>query len=402
MDSATEVEVRGHVALGYEPVREAFQRNFAEFGDLGASLAVYEGGKCRVDLSAGVADVETGRPWADDTLCLVYSVTKGATAIVVHRLGAQGVLDLDAPVCEIWPEFARNGKQDITTRMLLSHQAGLPAIEKILSREELLAGSPVAAALAEQRPLWEPGSAHGYHALTYGWLLGEVVKRVSGRSVGELFRSEVAEPLELDFYIGLPSSERGRVAKLLPAPAMEPGAIEAIADVDLRQALVARIAEMADPRSVISRALSSNGALPTPDASVWNDPDIYAAEIPAANGIADARSIARMYAACIGEVDGVRILREETVEAATREQSSGTDQVIGVQNRFGSGFMLNSMGSVLPGEQAFGHYGAGGALGYADRATGLALGYVPSRSSNSLTGDPRAVCLMASLEQVKA
>lgn len=198
------IEISGEVASGYEPVRDAFRANFDKHGDVGAAFSLYVRGEKVVDLWGGVADATTGRPWAEDTLQLVYSTTKGATAICAHVLAQSGALDLDAPVAEYWPEFAAEGKGTIPVRWLLSHRSGLPTVDAHLTPADVIEWQPIVAALAAQKPYWEPGTAHGYHALTYGWLVGEVVRRVDGRSLGRFFADEVAAPLGLDFFIGLP------------------------------------------------------------------------------------------------------------------------------------------------------------------------------------------------------
>ncbi|WP_072801670.1 serine hydrolase domain-containing protein [Rhodococcoides yunnanense] len=392
-------QTHGFTAPGFEPVREAFERNFAEFNDTGAAFALYHEGELVVDIWGGLADAEAETPWAQDTIGIVYSATKAATAIVVHQLAEKGLLDLDAPVANVWPEFAAGGKEAVTTRTLLSHRAGLPAIEGDLTLEQLLAGTPVADLLAAQSPVWDPSTSHGYHALTYGWLIGEVVRRATGRTVGELFAENIAVPLNLDFYIGLPSEHVGRVAPLVASTPPAPDFLDAITDPDAKAAILARIGQMMDPTSLLSRTLSSNGLLPTPNAPAWNDPAVYAAEIPAANGIADARSLAKMYAALLGEIDGIRLLEEETVTAAIAEQSEGIDEVTMAQSRFGSGFMLDSEISPLP-THAFGHYGAGGSLGFADPSTGITFGYVTAKLGGTPTGEPRTAGLIAAVGSV--
>jgi CubicO group peptidase (beta-lactamase class C family) len=207
--------VDGTIERGYEAVRDAFAGNFTGRGEAGAACAVYVDGRKVVDLWGGVADHVTGRPWTEDTVNVIWSATKGAVAALVHRLAQQGRIDLDRPVADYWPEFARNGKQDITVRMVLSMRAGLPVIEAPLTFDDLLAGTPVVDALEGQSPIWRPGSAHGYHAFSYGYLLGEIVRRVTGRSVGRAFAEEVAKPLGLDFWIGLPAELEARVARLI-------------------------------------------------------------------------------------------------------------------------------------------------------------------------------------------
>ena len=203
------------MAPGFERVRDVFGDNFENNGDVGAALCVYRHGRKVVDLWGGLADSGTGRPWARDTLQLVYSATKAATATCAHLLAQRGELDLDRPAAHYWPEFAAQGKADIPVRWLLSHRAGLPVTDHPLPLADLLAWDPMAAALAAQRPVWEPGTAHGYHGRTFGWLVGEVIRRVSGRSVGTFFAEEIAAPAGLDFWIGLPAAERGRVSRMV-------------------------------------------------------------------------------------------------------------------------------------------------------------------------------------------
>lgn len=393
------MQVAGTVAPGFEAVRDAFETNFAEHGDVGASCAVYVEGKKVVDLWGGVADPATGRPWGERTVTIVYSVTKGAAAVAVHLLAQRGEIDLDRPVAEYWPEFAAGGKGKVPVRMLLSHQVGLPALAKTLTLDQVLARDPIAEALAEQEPLWEPGTAHGYHALTYGWLLGELVRRVTGRSFSRFFAEEIAGPLGLDFWVGLPEGADADVAKLINAPPPDPNALDAITDPAAKEVALAIGAAMADPQSLFSRALSTNGALPTPDADSWNDPRVHRAEMPGANGITNARSLARMYAACVSAVDGVRLLSDETVRDAMREQSNGPDRVLIGPSRFGTGFMLSGGLAPLMGETSFGHPGAGGALGFADTKTRVGFGYVQNQLGGGPTGEPRTAGLIDALQR---
>jgi CubicO group peptidase (beta-lactamase class C family) len=389
--------VEGTVAAGYEGVREAFERNFVEEGERGASCAVYVDGELKVDLWGGVADAATGRPWTEDTLALVYSATKGATAILCNLLAERGELELDVPVADYWPEFAANGKAGIPVRMLLTHEAGLPVVEARLTREEVLEWTLVVEALAAQAPLWEPGTAHGYHALTCGWLLGEVVRRATGRPLGQLFAELVATPLGLDLFIGLPATEESRVAALLDAPPPDMRAVDQLPDPSLRESVLEMIAAMEDSASLLARALSTNGALPAPDARSWNDPRVRAAELPAANGVTNARSLARMYAACIGEVDGVRLLHPRTLDDATVERVAGPDRVLVVPTRFGTGFTLPSPLFRPLSEASFGHAGAGGALGFADRDAGVGFGYVQNQGGSAPAGDPRTARLVEAI-----
>ncbi len=393
-----DLQLSGRVALGFESVQDAFRANFDQHGDVGASVAVYVDGRCVVDLWGGTADPATQRPWTQDTTTIVYSATKGASAVCVNLLAQRGEVDLDAPVAHYWPEFAAEGKDAITIRQLLSHQAGLAVPAQPLTREQLLAGAPVVEVLARQRPLWEPGTSHGYHALTFGWLLGELVRRVTGRSLGRFFAEEVAGRLGLDFWIGLPADRAATVAPLIDG-VPDPSELDLITDPDAR-ALVLRIAgAMNDPESLFAKALSTNGALPTPDALTWNDPAVYAAELPAANGITNARSLARMYAACVAEVDGFRLLSDDTATRARVEQVNGADRVTIGPSRFGVGFQLASPAVPMLGGDSFGHMGAGGALGFAEPDARVGFGYVQNQLGASMLGEPRTAGLIEALQR---
>lgn len=371
------------MAPGFEPVRDAFAANFAAGTEVGAAFAVYHRGRPVVDLWGGVADVATGRPWQEDTVVLVFSTTKGATAACAHLLAARGQLDVEAPVARWWPEFAAAGKERVTVAHLLAHQAGLAWVDEPMTLEDALAWEPVVAALARQAPHWEPGTQHGYHALTFGWLVGEVVRRASGRSVGAFFAEEIAGPLGLDFWVGLPESVEPRVAPLI-TPA-------ASGDEEVRAAMAA----LAGPGSELGRALSAPGGA-FADVEVFNTRAVRAAEVPAANGVADARSVARMYAAMIGEVDGVRLLPVDHLERATRRRTSGPNRILlGLDIQFGLGFMVPSSVTAVGGPRSFGHFGAGGSLGWADPDAGLAFGYVMNRMEMGLAGDTRSARLIA-------
>jgi CubicO group peptidase (beta-lactamase class C family) len=390
MDGMTMID--GEVEAGFEPVREAFEANFARHGDIGAAVCVYRDGRPVVDLWGGVADPDTGRPWTCDTLQLVYSATKGATATAVHMLAEHGELDLDAPVAKYWPEFAANGKADIPVRWLLSHQAGLVTLDEPVPLTEALAWDPMVATLAAQRPQWTPGTAHGYHGRTWGWLVGEVIRRVSGRSPGRFFADAIADPLGLDFFIGLPTSERHRVSRI----AYQPPTVDltTVPPEELPEDLRDMVAAWRDPSSLSNRAF----AVTDPTEIDFNSAEVQAAELPSSNGIGTARSLARMYAAMIGEVDGVRLLSEETLAAATKAQASGPDQVMVLPSRFSSGYMLPVEDNPMTGPNAFGHTGRGGSLGFADPEHGIAFGYV---MNNIISGsdDIRAASLVQALRR---
>jgi CubicO group peptidase (beta-lactamase class C family) len=382
--------VGGDVEPGFERVREAFGANFERGGDVGAAVCVYRHGRKVADLRGGLADAGAGRPWARDTLQLVYSATKAATATCAHLLAQRGELDLDQPVASYWPEFAVAGKAQIPVRWLLSHRAGLPVIDHPVPLDALLAWDPMTAALAAQRPVWEPGTAHGYHGRTYGWLVGEVIRRVSGRSAGTFFAEEIAGPAGLDFYIGLPAAERGRVSQMViddpPGPEVAAIPLEQVPE-QFRPLLAA----FSDPDSLMNRAF----VLSVPDID-FNSPAAQAAEIPSSNGICTADGLARLYAALIGEVDGVRILDPGTAAAAAAEQAAGTDRVLLVPTRFASGFMLPTGESPLGGPASFGHPGRGGSLGFADPDSGIAFGYVVSHIRQDMA-DTRAANLVSAV-----
>ncbi|GAA0835807.1 serine hydrolase domain-containing protein [Streptosporangium amethystogenes subsp. fukuiense] len=389
-------EIGGNTAPGFEGVREAFAANLAGGQEVGAAVGVYLHGRKVVDLWGGIADPETGRRWEHDTLQVVYSTTKGVTAACAHLLAQRGELDLDAPVADYWPEFAANGKDRIPVRWLLTHQAGLPVIDHPVTPAEAIAWAPMVTALAAQRPSWEPGTEHGYHGLTYGWLVGEVVRRVSGRSLGTFLTEEIAAPLGLDLWIGLPEAERHRVSRIIAAVPD----VEALAGIDL-DALPGPAREVmaayADPTSLTVRSMT----VVTPPLD-HNDPDEQSAEMPSTNGICTARALARFYAALIGEVDGHRILAPDTLAAATAEQVGGIDRILRVPVRIGTGFGLPTPDAFWYSPTAFGFPGLGGSLGFADPATGLAFGYVMNHLQEGVPDHRAANLLDAVRDAMKA
>ena len=377
-------EVAGQVEPGFEGVAKAFQANFDEHGEVGAAFSLHVGGRKVVDVWGGSADPTRGVPYGEDTLQLVFSATKGATAACASLLAQRGLLDVDAPVVTYWPEFAAAGKEAIPVRWLLCHKAGLPTIDAHLTVAEAMAWDPVIRALEVQTPFWEPGSANGYHAITYGFLVGEVIRRIDGRSPGRFFAEEIAGPLGLEFWIGLPAAEEGRVAPIIASPPPTDPEVLAV------------MAKYAGPDSLLGRALSLNGALALPAA--YNTPEVRAGELPAANGVTTARSLSRMYAGLIGTVEGgppAPLLTSAQIDAARTTQTSGFDQVIsfmpGVERptSFGLGFMTSSEFSPFGGAGSFGHTGAGGSVGFADPENSLGFGYVMNQMMQNPTGDPR-------------
>jgi len=377
------VEIQGTVEDGFGAVADAFAQNFAQRGELGAAFALYVDGRPQVDIWAGIAAKASERPWTDETLQLVFSTTKGAAAVCVARLVEAGLVSYDDPVCAHWPEFAANGKESVTVGQMMSHQAGVPYVDEPLSFDQIMDVAPVVDALARQAPVWTPGTAHGYHALTYGWLAGELVRRVDGRTLGQYFADDVAAPLGLEFWIGLPASEEIRVSTLESAP--PPTDPEAFA----------LMMQVMGPGTMGFKALTMNGSLIAldPRQNHFNTRAVHATEMPAANGITTARSLARMYAATIGEVDGVRLVTDDTVDRMRAEAVDGPDNCLVVPSRFGMGFMLDGELTPMLGPGSFGHAGAGGSLGYADPESGVAYGYVMNQMQSGIAGDPRTVAL---------
>ena len=383
----TSAAIDGWAAPGFEGVRLAFEKNFAEGLEVGAAFSAYHRGQLVADVWGGLADPATGRPWERDTTILVFSTTKGATAICAHKLAQEGRLDIDAPVASYWPEFAQEGKGDIPVRYLLSHRAGLAWVDEPLTLEEALAWDPMIHALERQKPSWEPGTVHGYHAITYGYLVGEVVRRITGRTIGTYFREEIARPLGLDFWIGTPESEEPRVANLVGS--LTGGLESAELDDETRASIMA----LMGPDSIMGKALSGGGAFAAD--GIWNTRAVHAAEVPAAAGVSDARSIARLYAACVGEVDGVRLLTPERVAIASKQETVGPNTVLmGFDLQFGLGFIVPSSLVQLGGPKSFGHFGAGGSVGWADPEAEFGFGYVMSKMDLGLAGDQRSTRLV--------
>ncbi|MFJ3903294.1 serine hydrolase domain-containing protein [Streptomyces sp. NPDC090025] len=407
------MDVRGTVAAGFEPVRDAFLRNFEQRGERGAAVAVYRDGSKVVDLWAGARDADHGSagpegseapdgsagsgngvPWAVDTAQVVRSATKGVAAAVPLLLHQRGLLDLDAPVATYWPEFKAAGKERVTVRQLLAHRAGVPVLDRPLTLAEAVDLPTATAAIAAQAPFWEPGTAHGYHAHTFSWLLSGLVHRVTGRTIGTWVAEEIARPLGLDLWIGLPEAEAHRVGRLGPVEEIEPADSPALR---LRPKPAVTVAYQ-DPGSLTRRAFAV--IEPRPDE---NDPVYRAAELPASAGVATARALARFYAATLGPVDGgPRLFAPATLTLARTEESAGPDRVLVVGTRFGLGHMLHGPASPLLGPGSFGHPGRGGSLGFADPDTGIAFGYVTNGMRKTVTADPRAQSLVRAVRAALA
>jgi CubicO group peptidase (beta-lactamase class C family) len=386
-------EIHGAAEDGYGKVADAFAENFDQHDELGGAVVVYVGGRKVVDLWGGIADQRSGRPWSEDTPAVVFSVTKGVLAICAYWLEGQVRLDLDSPVARYWPEFAANGKAGITVRMLLSHRAGLSALDGDLSRVDALTWEPVIRAIERQAPLWDPGSGHSYHTMTYGWLVGEVIRRITRMSPGTFLQAEICGRLGLEFWISAPASAIERAAWLEP-PLSDP-------DPELAAIVLEWLAN--EPHA--GRAATTSGAFefPVEDGIVtFNDPAIQRAEIPGANGIGTAGSLARMYGACVSEIDGVRLMSPDQVDDALVVRSAGR-QVFGPPDRgerWGTGFMLDSPPAMpLLGPRSFGHGGAGGELAFADETDGVGFGYINNRMGG--IGDPRATLLTAAVRSCR-
>jgi CubicO group peptidase (beta-lactamase class C family) len=380
--------IGGHVEPGFEAVRQAFAANFEDGTETGAAFCLHVGGRNVVDLHGGLFAPEGDRLYDRSTLQLVFSSTKGATAACANLLAQRGDLDLQAPVARYWPEFAQGGKEDIPVLLLLTHQAGLPAVDASLRAEDVQAWEPVVAALAAQVPFWEPGTAHGYHAVSYGYLVGEVIRRVTGRTLGTFFAEEIAGPLGLEFWIGLPEEEEPRVSPIVGTvlPQGNPGGGAGGGD-DTGGGFSS---------TLLARALNLGGAFSEPG---WaNQRAWHAAEVPAANGITNATSLSRLYAGLIGVVEGgpsAPILTPAQVDQARTVRTSGADQVFAsagfpMQQLIGQGFWRASPFSPFGGEGSFGHTGAGGSYGFADPENELAVGYVMNKMFGGNTADPRS------------
>ena len=372
-------DVHGSTAPGFEPVRHAFAANFGREEpnrEAGAALCVYVRGRCVVDLWGGVA--APGRAWEADTLVNVWSVTKGVVAAAVAMLVDRGEADYDAPVARYWPEFAQAGKGGITLEQMMSHQAGLNGFDAPTSLEDFFDWDLVTGRLAAQAPAWTPGTLASYHAMTYGFLAGEVIRRVSGRTPGAFIRDEISGPLGADIFVGLPEVLEGRVAPVLPPPLEQ-----ANADAN------------ADPRSGVAGRATVN---PRVDPAWPNRRDWRAAEVPAANGHASARGLGRFYGALAhgGEMDGTRLLSTAGVERMRRTRHSGPDQMLGPRH-WGAGVASHVTANFGPDPETFGHTGWGGAFGCANAGREAGVGYVMSRMGTQITGNPRGGSLCDAL-----
>ncbi|WP_372784748.1 serine hydrolase domain-containing protein [Phenylobacterium sp.] len=366
-----DIVIEGFAAPGLESVRETFAANFARKGDyqeLGAAFCVYRDGEPIVDLWGGFADAARTRPWSADTLVNVWSTTKLAAAVAVARLVDRGLIAYDQPVADVWPEFAAAGKAGVTIAEAMSHQAGLPGFTEPTTLDDLYDWDLICDRLAAQAPVFPPGTASSYHAVTYGFLAGEIVRRASGQSLGALFRDEIAGPLGADFHISLPAWQEPRVAELLgPKSPVDTSAMDLPAPARM--------------------ALGN----PEQDPVRPNDRRWRAAELPALNGQASARGVARLAAALArgGELDGARILSEATVAAMSAIVADRPDLMLGFNPQWGMGVAHNLIGVFGTNPRTIGHSGWGGSFGCADPDGRIAIGYVLNQMGSELVGDPR-------------
>jgi CubicO group peptidase (beta-lactamase class C family) len=374
---AEALEIHGSCDPRFAAVDRAFARNFEDGLEVGACFAASIDGELVVDLWGGHADQARRRPWEEDTIVNVYSTTKPMTALCTLMLVDRGQLDLDAPVAHYWPEFAQAGKDALPVRYLLSHTSGLAGFAEPIPAEALYDWDRIVALLAAQEPMWEPGAQSGYHSLSFGYLLGEVVRRITGRTLGTFFREEVAEPLGADFHIGLAEDHEPRVGEIIPSETPELGATGA-------------------PGPLAAKVLGN----PIMAGGIANQRDWRAAEIPAANGHGNARSVARVTAAmaCGGELEAVRLLTPATLEKVVEEQCYGKDLVLGVPIRWGLGFGLTSKEIPLgPNPRAFFWGGWGGSLVVIDLDARLSFSYVMNKMGSGPVGHARAFRAAAAL-----
>lgn len=386
--------IRGEVAPGFEPVRRAFIENFTHRGELGGACCVYRHGERVVDLWGGVRDRATGTPWQADTMVLVHSATKGLAAMTAALAQSRGWLDYDERVCTYWPAFAQAGKERVTIRQLLAHQAGLHAFDEPVDHAVIADPARLAGVMERQRPAWEPGTRQAYHAISLGFYLGEIMRRVDPRhrSLGQFFHEEIASPLGLDFYIRLPPD----IPNARLAPLESPGMLAMFLTLPLRLQI-----DLLRRRSPFHRAMIAN-----PGTVLSYDPEhIYTRdfEVPSGGGVGSARGIARAYSA-FAACDGDLGLKQETIDllmAPARPPTHGFyDAVMRGEAQFSLGFMKPSPQWPFGHDGAFGAPGAGGSLGYADPRTGIAYAYVTNRMGTALTGDPRDLALRDALRSL--
>ena len=352
-------KIHGRAAPGFEPVAEAFAAAFDGRPQMGGALAIRHEGREIVSLWGGISDARASTPWNEQTASVIFSCTKGLVSILAAKLVEEGRLDYEAPVARYWPEFAQAGKADVTVRQLIAHQAGLSAPRAELNFDDLLAWDNVTAQLARQTPLWHPGTGYGYHALTHGWLVGELIRRITGKSVGAVFAETVAAPLGASAWIGLPKSQDGSVAHLQVAPEL--------AGLWAAEAALDTLETPNWPYRAMTLGKALPAALVTPDGG-FNDPRLQAAEIPGAGGIATASGLAAIWSATVTPTEGHMLLSPATVARATVTVTEGPPVFPAPPpySRWGMGFQLDSAARRYLTAHSFGHDGAGGQSAFAD------------------------------------
>lgn len=379
------VRTSGFVLPEYQPVADAFDDVLKSY-EGGAAAAIYVDGRPVLDLWGGTADTVTGRPWSEDTLAVIFSCTKGLMSLLAARLVAEGRLDYDAPVTRYWADYAAAGKQGTLVRHLLAHQAGLSAPVGALDIDDIVDWERMTDLLAGQAPLWQPGAGHSYHFITHGWLVGEVLRRITGQSVAASLDEMIARPLHASTWIGLPAGESARVAKIGVGASFAEGT-----ELFLREG-----------SEWIERGLTLGGALPRTLASPgggFNDPRLWAAQIPGAGGISDARSLARVWSAAVTETDGVRLLDSATISHATAPQSTGAPVFHEPEpwSAWGMGFQIDSPVRRYLTPSGFGHDGAGGQVTFAEPHLRLGFAFVTNQMEEA---DPRAQTLVGALREI--
>ena len=371
----------------FAAVAAEFERNFNERGESGAAVCITLGGETVVDLWGGMAAPE--RPWERDTVCLVFSCTKGATAICAHVLVSRGLLDVEAPVADYWPEFASNGKENATVRMMLDHSVGVPTFHEVLKPRAALDWDYMCERLAAEEPFWKPGTRNGYHMMNFGWTVGELVRRVSGKSLGTFLRENIAGPAGAEFWIGLPEEIDERIAKMIPFKRQSGEPLSAF-----------ELAIVQDKHSIPALATIHGGG--------WNpaEREARAAEVGGGGGFANARGLARIYAplACGGSLDGVTLVDSRTLGRMSQvSTATNEDATLMIPSRFALGFMKSMDNrrapagrndSVIMSAPAFGHVGAGGSVGFADPEPGMSFGYAMNRMGKGILMNERGQSLV--------
>lgn len=369
----TEFPISGFTTPGFEPVREAFEANFNEDKELGAGFAVYLDGDLIINLQGGFADRKKQTAWNERTMVPIFSTTKPIAALVLALVIDALPAGYETPVADVWPEFAANGKDAITIAEMVSHQAGLPGFAESVDPALWLDPDACAAALAPLAPLWARGTAHGYHPLSWGYLIGEVVRRIDGRSLGTILREEIAGPADIDFQIGTPAIDHPRIAEITRPRALP---------------------DLGELNKATKVAFLKKWSAPDRGGAVWRE-----IEIPSANGIGTAKAVAKLYGiyAHDGALNGERLISEAAFDALTQSRVKGQDLVLPYVTEFAAGVMRNNLGLYGPNPDTLCHSGWGGSLALGDPDRHLSAAYVMNRQSNSLQADPRATRLVQAL-----